>query len=1394
MGTSCSTTSTASDESINKYGDRAAAEKAAREGPPADSPPYTPSSLHSWGSGSAVGTEHPMSTVGQRQVDTVDTEHQDNSMRVPAPTQQAVSKSSSSTDQPLLDPGLPDLSKLSELVRSLVTGDINYVKPILKPRKICIYTCGDLQDTIMERSSLMDYVYPKLRMYCIERGYELNVIDLHWGLPDEHLNDHSLKELCLNELKSHAKDSHVVTIVFLNDTFGNPLLPRCIEGPDFDQAVSRIEDEKDRELLWTWYQWDENASPPCYRLAPISTQIPDIKEMTAEKRADAIKEWRHIVKEMMNTMRKAFNQEQKEKYLTSVMEQEIKQAVFLNQQSAKRCLWLCRRFTHFPSHNVPEDAKSYISTEPESKKRLDILKSELKERLDETRMLKFMVKWHTGGMDVKHSEHKQFVEDLCAQFSPLIISVIDNVLSEDESKLSHIQEELKTYLGVEKRLFHELMQQSLACKNRFSRFHGRPEMLVKIRRYLNNDSCVPLILHGRAGCGKSSLVAKVAEQCGNWLNNPQLSVRFIGLTPDSSTTELVLRSIAEQCCVLYGEHSATVSKGIGDLNTYLARVLSKASAARPLVVIIDGLDQVRSYSTRKMDWVPKELPEHTKLILTMADDCEEFADLEKKIDDKSCFLKVGPLTTEEATNILDNILKDNNRKINKGQREVVNRYIAECPLPLYVEAVGMTTCNWTGGEEHLALRSTLVEQIHVVLDELEREVGAVPVSRILGYLTAARQGLSDSEIMDLLSCDEEVLNEIFVYNTPPVRRCPSILWTQISSRLSPFLMKTIVSGLCLTTWKDNTFSKVARERYFKQEQQFTPCMALFDYFTGKWANGRKKPVLLPNGEQAMDADGQPLELERFIMDQPIRYRSRYNRRRLDELPYQVFQLTGNILDDFVLNNEWVYDKLCGSTAYQVLEDVSLAMSKDPDNKELQLFRELLELSSYALGCDGRQFYTQFYGRLMQFMKEEENQKQYPLMKAIHDKAFSAPEPSLIPLGFILQEPGQAEPPVNDNVYFNQLYRAKQNPHHVITVSHTRGEIAVWNIYTMQAVRTLKGIHQPQSLKMIDEYRCLVLSGRELKIYNFDEGLFVMKLKQIMNQKMPYYGLHNQDHVVALSRDRMYVNMMNLQNGDCVATFKVGEDRFLNSLIVSDDGRICVCGDETQKPFPLLVWDLQSRKLMYDLRIPHHEFVTRLAAITSEGHYVCCGCREVDEPSSPTFVVVYDLQSGTLFKKCKLGVNVVSMAISSQSSCIVVGLEDCMVVVIDLISGNTRWNLKGHTAPPDAIRFDNRGHKFLTFDSEGRDRSVRVWELMTGNSLGVFTPDQTITACDLSGDGRAVIFALKGRSHIVTLALCHGQGLELPQVKQYGSEQNQGKTFDLSQAGTWTNNDKSLWGN
>lgn len=96
--------------------------------------------------------------------------------------------------------------------------------------------------------------------------------------------------------------------------------------------------------------------------------------------------------------------------------------------------------------------------------------------------------------------------------------------------------------------------------------------------------------------------------------------------------------------------------------------------------------------------------------------------------------------------------------------------------------------------------------------------------------------------------------------------------------------------------------------------------------------------------------------------------------------------------------------------------------------------------------------------------------------------------------------------------------------------------------------------------------------------------------------------------MSLSRNRMYVNLISLENGDCVTTFKVGEDRFLNSLLVSNNGRILVCGDESKRPCSLLVWDLQAKKLIYDLKMNHHEFITRLSAITGDGTYVACVCK------------------------------------------------------------------------------------------------------------------------------------------------------------------------------------------
>ncbi|KAB7505146.1 hypothetical protein Anas_03718, partial [Armadillidium nasatum] len=407
-----------------------------------------------------------------------------------------------------------------------------------------------------------------------------------------------------------------------------------------------------------------------------------------------------------------------------------------------------------------------------------------------------------------------------------------------------------------------------------------------------------------------------------------------------------------------------------------------------------------------------------------------------------------------------------------------------------------------------------------------------------------------------------------------------------------------------------------------------------------------------------------------------------------------------------------------------------------------------------------------YGRLKWRLTDPES---YPHLSALITGSSESPLPCLLPLSPCFSSTRQAriktiEKPTEEGgkenlVHINSIFRIPGNPHHVIAVSTNKGRVT-----------------------MIDDYKCLLLCGRELRIFNLNEGSFLMKLREVMNQKMPFFGLRDSDHVVSLSRNRMYVNMMNLTEGNCVTTFKVGEDRFLNSLLVSENGKICVCGDDTQKPSALLVWDLQLRKLMYDLRIPHHEFATRLAAITLEGHYVCCVCKEVNEPA-PNFIVVYDLQSGTLFKRWKPEVNTISITISTAGTCVIVGLEDSSVMAFDLITGNRRWTVFGHTSPPDTFRLDKQGLVLLSYDSQGRDRSLRVRDVHTGESFATLTPDRKISGCEITGDGKAVVIALEGIDSIYTFLLLHNEDPSkiTSNLVPYGDEEYKGKVEDFSQA-------------
>jgi hypothetical protein len=52
---------------------------------------------------------------------------------------------------------------------------------------------------------------------------------------------------------------------------------------------------------------------------------------------------------------------------------------------------------------------------------------------------------------------------------------------------------------------------------------------------------------------------------------------------------------------------------------------------------------------------------------------------------------------------------------------------------------------------------------------------------------AARNGLSEAELEDILSCDDEVLNDVYAYWTPPIRRLPPLLLVRLKTDLGQYL-------------------------------------------------------------------------------------------------------------------------------------------------------------------------------------------------------------------------------------------------------------------------------------------------------------------------------------------------------------------------------------------------------------------------------------------------------------------------------------------------------------------------------------------------------------------------------------------------------------------------------
>ncbi|KAF2357626.1 P-loop containing nucleoside triphosphate hydrolase [Trinorchestia longiramus] len=798
----------------------------------------------------------------------------------------------------------------------------------------------------MERNTLMAEVYPKLKEYCREKhGLEFQVVDMRWGVRDEATDEHLTTELCMREIRNCQRLSMGPNFVFFGgQKYGYRPIPSVILGSEFQllrEALLSMNIET--TLLDTWYKIDTNAVPFVYILQWISTILVNFNNKRVPKlQAQDQATWWDTLAKMQKLLRKAaqtcYNQRMITKdamhnYFMSVTEREVINGILSVKNTRNHCLAQVRYINNINLQNLRR-ACNFIDianrqVDSEAVKLLSNLRDErLPARIEASNYHRYTVEW-IGREGLSTDTHSEYLQEFCTHFYKGITRLVDRAMRREDS-------------SPQGQVISEILQHLHACTNSVKVFYGRQEELGRVERHICGDNVKPLVLHGEGGCGKTSLLSKCAATASSiWLKpaKPVLIIRFAGTTPDSTALTPLLTSICHQISYNYMLAFEDIPEDLVPLTAHFKEVLSCATPHQPLLIFLDSVDQITGAAdANRMSWIPTRLPPNVKIVLSTVSEennpeiSRDFKLLCRMIETEENFLQVTALGEDLAMEVIRKWMSSAQRDLNNYQWRVVSNAISHCSLPIFVKLVFAEICRWKSYSKPQAtvLATNVMDSIMMLFEKIEKQHGRLIVFHALAYVTASKSGLSESEMEDLISLDDKVLDDVYQYHMPPVRRIPPLLWTRISSDLPGYLADCEADGVSVMNWYHRQFKEAAVKRYFNNQNMAIYIHSMIaDYFLGIWGGGVPKPFKYTEIQKhRFNLKSKDGLADRKVPMQPLVYYNkegkvtRYNLRKFGELPYHLVrsQRFEDLYKHVLFNYKWLHAKLSSRPLQAVLSD------------------------------------------------------------------------------------------------------------------------------------------------------------------------------------------------------------------------------------------------------------------------------------------------------------------------------------------------------------------------------------------------------------------------------------------------------------------------------------------
>ena len=398
----------------------------------------------------------------------------------------------------------------------------------------------------------------------------------------------------------------------------------------------------------------------------------------------------------------------------------------------------------------------------------------------------------------------------------------------------------------------EIINHEIFLDERSKNFAGRSEYLKIIGDYINDEDGWDfkkdkiLALYGKGGSGKSSLMSRAilneAAKADNSIDR-QLIYRFLGRTPDSSNLRSLLDSLCDEIARCYGLDAAEASPDTSESIKKFNIMLKIASEESPLTIFLDSLDQLSlDDNAYELKWLPSELPENVHIVVSTLDmtsddkgfmareasEVNRFFDSLKNTLPSENLIELKKMPVAEGGVLLDSWLFNAARSLTERQRELILQKFEKNGRPLYLKLAFEEARRWRSYDVPESIH--LSDDITGIIDDLfsrlslETNHGEMVVSRAIGYIAAARNGISEDELLDVLAKDAEFYNYIknSAHHELPetensARRIPITIWSRLFFDIMPYLTERMADGAPLMSFFHRHFALVAKRRYLSGE-------------------------------------------------------------------------------------------------------------------------------------------------------------------------------------------------------------------------------------------------------------------------------------------------------------------------------------------------------------------------------------------------------------------------------------------------------------------------------------------------------------------------------------------------------------------------------------------------